>query len=88
MRITPLAAPLAVIAVLALVACGSQPADSAAESAADETATESMPPPPPAPGGDEVMAADSAEAAAAPPGAEPSLDRGLPVCPGDPRCKK
>lgn len=36
------------------------------------------PPPPPMPG------APDAEVGAAP----PETDRGLPVCPGDPRCKK
>lgn len=37
------------------------------------------PPPPPAP-----MAPPEAPST----GAAPDLDRGLPVCPGDPRCKK
>ena len=41
------------------------------------------PPPPPPPPPMPAMPADMDAGAA-----EPDLDRGIPICPGDPRCKK
>ena len=90
---------VAVVLVSGMLAgCGGAKQEAASEatevpevSAADsDNAAADMPPPPPAPGqgapAPEPMNAPAADMAE--PGAEPDVDRGLPVCPGDPRCKR
>jgi len=94
---------LAVIGLVSamLAACGgareeaAAPAEAYAEPAAEsDNGAADMPAPPPMTSGQGAPAPQPMNAPPAEypnmaePSAEPGLDRGLPVCPGDPRCKK